>query len=146
MVDWFRRRKAGPPEDVGRAENVEAETVHGMERGIAIGAPIGAIAGMTVLALIVPGVGTLGVGGILAGAATGALAGGFWGAYLGVKTEERIADEEWDWERIRLGEGEVMVIVDQHGHPDDVTRIMKRHRGRLVVKPSQIGLFGRESG
>jgi hypothetical protein len=56
---------------------------------------------------------------------------------------ERIADEEWDWERIRLQEGEVMVIVDQHGHPDDVTRIMTRHGGRLVAKPSPIGLFRR---
>ena len=26
MVDWFRRRKAGPPDDVGRAAHVEAET------------------------------------------------------------------------------------------------------------------------
>jgi hypothetical protein len=125
-------------------EDLEAEMSHSLRTGVAIGAPIGAIAGMTLLALIVPGVGTLGVGGILAaGAATGALAGGFWGAYLGVKAEERIADEEWDWERVRLQEGEVMVIVDQHGHPDDVTRIMTRYGGRLVAKPSQIGLFRR---
>jgi ATP-binding protein involved in chromosome partitioning len=26
VVDWFRRRKAGPPDDVGRAAHVEAET------------------------------------------------------------------------------------------------------------------------
>lgn len=95
-------------------EDVEAKTAHGLERGVAIGAPIGAIAGMTVLALIVPGVGTIGVAGILAaGGVTGALAGGFWGAYLGIKAEEHIMEEEWDWERTPLQPGQVMVVVDQ---------------------------------
>jgi hypothetical protein len=121
-------------------EDVEAETVHGMQRGIAVGAPIGAIAGMTVLALIVPGVGTMGVAGILAaGGVTGALAGGFWGAYLGIKAEEHIMGEEWDWERTPLQPGQVMVVVDQHGHPDDVRETLQRHGGRFVAKPSHLG-------
>jgi hypothetical protein len=121
-------------------EDVEAETVHRMGRGIAIGAPIGAIAGMTALALIVPGVGTLGVAGILAaGSATGALAGGFWGAYLGLRAGEHIMDEEWDWERTPLQSGQVMVVVDQHGHPDVVKRILERNGGRIIVKPQHLG-------
>jgi hypothetical protein len=121
-------------------EDVEAETAHGMERGIAIGAPIGAIAGMTALALVVPGVGTIDVAGILAaGGVTGALAGGFWGAYLGIKAEEHVMEEEWDWERTPLQPGQVMVIVDQHGHPDDVKRILERHGGRLITQPKHLG-------
>jgi hypothetical protein len=121
-------------------ENVEAETVHGMERGIAIGAPIGAIAGMTVLALIVPGVGTLGVAGILAaGGVTGALAGGFWGAYLGIKAQEHTIEEEWDWEQTPLQPGQVMVVVDQHGVPDEVKRILELHGGRILSKPRHRG-------
>jgi len=36
-------------------KEAEREMAHGFERGIAIGAPIGAIAGMTVRALTVPG-------------------------------------------------------------------------------------------
>lgn len=120
-------------------EDVEVETASAIETGTAIGAPIGAIAGMTVLALVVPGVGTIGVGGILAaGAVTGALAGGFWGAYLGMKAEERVMEEEWDWERVRLQEGEVMVVVDQHAHPDEVGKILQRHGGRMVSKPSHL--------
>lgn len=116
--------------------DIEEEVTHKLEMGAAVGAPIGAVAGMTVLALIVPGVGTLGVGGILAaGAVTGALAGGFWGAYLGLKSEEPAEEDMWDWERIRLQKGEVMVVVDSHGHPEDVQKILERHGGRLVAKP-----------
>lgn len=121
-------------------EDVEVETAHGLERGMFVGAPIGAIAGMTVLALIVPGAGTLGVAGILAaGGVTGALAGGFWGAYLGLKAEEHVMEEEWNWERTPLQKGQVMVVVDQHGHPDEVKRILERHEGRIVVKPKHLG-------
>lgn len=39
------------------------------------------------------------------GITIGALAGGFWGAYLGIKVEEHIMEEEWDWERTRLQRG-----------------------------------------
>jgi hypothetical protein len=121
-------------------EEIGKEMAHGLEKGIAIGAPIGAIAGMTVLSLVLPGVGTIGVGGILAaGGMTGALAGGFWGASLGVKAEERRMEEERDWERTPLQAGEVMVVVDQHGHPDTVKEILQRHGGRMVAKPAYLG-------
>jgi hypothetical protein len=47
-------------------EDADADVARGIEKGIVIGAPIGAVAGMTILALVIPGVGILGVGGILA--------------------------------------------------------------------------------
>jgi outer membrane lipoprotein SlyB len=119
--------------------DVEAETVRGVERGVAIGAPIGALAGMTLLALVVPGVGAMGVGGILAaGGITGAIAGGFWGAYFGLKSEERVLEDEWDWERAPLEPGQVLVVVDQHGNPDESKRILEHHGGRMVAKPPHI--------
>jgi hypothetical protein len=128
------------PDDYVFEEDVGAEMVHGLERGVAIGAPIGAIAGMTVLTLLFPGGGAIGVGGILAaGGVAGALSGGFWGAYLGLKKGEGVMEEEEDWERISLQPGEVMVVVDQHGHFDDVRRILGQHGGRLVAKPQHIG-------
>lgn len=117
-------------------EDLEAGMSRSLRRGIAIGGPIGAIAGMTLLAVLVPGVGTLGAAGILAaGGATGALAGGFWGAYLGVKSEEEVMEAEWEWERSPLREGETLVVVDQHGHPEEVTRILTAHGGRIVQSP-----------
>lgn len=121
-------------------EDVDAEVAHGLKKGIAIGAPIGAVAGMTVLALAVPGVGTLGVGGILAaGGITGALAGGFWGAYLGLTAEEHALEEEWDWERVPLTPGQVLIAVSGHGHPEQVVGVLQRHGGRVVAKPPHVG-------
>jgi hypothetical protein len=122
-------------------ESLEDDMARALKKGIAIGAPIGAIAGITVLSLIVPTVGVvLGVGGILAaGGITGALAGGFWGAYLGLKGSEAEMDEEWDWERLGLEPGQVMVVVDQHGEPDEAKAILSRHGGRLVGKPPHLG-------
>lgn len=129
----------GPERFVFERE-AESEVAHGLERGAALGAPLGAVAGMTLLALVVPGIGALGVGGILAaGAATGALTGGFWGAYLGITSEKHVLEDEWDWERAELSPGEVLVVVDQHGRPDDVRSIFERHQGRLVEKPEHIG-------
>jgi len=48
-------------------------------------------------------------------------------------------EEQWDWERFPLQPGQVMVVVDQHGHPDDVTRIFQRHGGHLITKPAHLG-------
>lgn len=114
----------------------DQEVEHGVVRGMAIGAPIGALAGMTVLAAVLAGGGVVGLGGILAvGAATGVTVGGFWGAYLGLKGSEKVLDEEWDWERRPLQPEEVLVVVGQHGNPHRVRGTLTRHGGRLVSKP-----------
>jgi hypothetical protein len=120
-------------------EDVEADLVHGVGKGVAVGAPIGAVAGMTVLALVVPGVGTLGIAGVLAaGGLSGALAGTFVGAYLGLSSEEHVLEEEWDWERVPLQPGQLLVVVSGHEHPDRVAGILERHGGELVSKPSHV--------
>lgn len=120
-------------------EDAEAEIAHGLEKGVAIGAPIGAVAGMTVLGLAVPGAGTLGVGGILAvGGLSGALAGSFLGAYLGLSAEEDGLEEEWDWERIPLRPGQMLIVVSGHGHPTEVADVLRRHGGDVVAKPRHV--------
>lgn len=121
-------------------EDVEADLARGVERGIAIGAPIGAIAGITILALAIPGAGILGVGGTLAaGGLTGALAGTFLGALLGLASEEHEVDDEWDWERLPLQPGEVLVVVADHGHPGEVLDVLQQHGGTIVSKPPHEG-------
>jgi hypothetical protein len=121
-------------------EDVGADISHGVEKGIAVGAPIGAIAGMAVMAFAIPGAGFLGVGGTLAaGGISGALAGTYFGALLGLAAEEHELDEERDWERVPLQPGEVLVVVAGHGHPDDVTDILARNGGHLLSKPPHVG-------
>lgn len=126
-----------PDESVVFDEDVDHDVAAGMETGIAVGAPLGAIGGMAFLALAVPGVGTIGVAGALAaGAVVGGLAGTVIGAFLGLEAEEPLLDEEWHWERVTLEPGEVLVVVAGHGHPVDVADILVDHGGRLVSRPA----------
>lgn len=121
-------------------ESIEQEVSQGIGHGVAIGAPVGAIAGITLVAIgsvILPGIS---LGGLLAaGAVTGGLAGGFWGAYLGLTSEVPEMERESDWERVRLEPGEVLVVVCQHGDPDAARTIFSRHGGRPIEKPAHIG-------
>ncbi len=119
--------------------DADAEVTHALEQGIAIGAPIGAVAGMTIMALTVPGVGILGVGGILAaGGITGAFAGSVLGGTVALSAEGDALDEEWDWERIPLQPGHVLVVIAGHGHPDEVRDVLQRHGGHLVAQPPHL--------
>jgi hypothetical protein len=120
-------------------DDVGADLAHGMEAGIAVGAPLGAIAGMAVLTGIAGASAGLGLGGILAvGAITGALAGSFWGGYLGLRRREPMIENEWDWEQVSLEPGQVLVVVDEHGHPETVRAILQRHGGHLVDRPAHV--------
>jgi hypothetical protein len=119
--------------DAGRALG------HGPERPVAVGAPLGAVAGMAILTQTVPGAGAIGVGGLLAaGAVTGALAGGFWGGYLGLTGHESALEDEWDWERTRLQPGEVLIVVCRHPEPGQASEILRRYGGSLVASPLQV--------
>lgn len=127
------------PDGYAFEEDAEVDVIHGVERGIALGAPIGAAAGMTIMALVVPGIGTLGVGGVLAaGGLTGAFGGTFLGAFLGLAAQEHELEEEWDWERVPLAPGDTMVVVAGHDHPDDVEVTLVRNGGRIVARPQHV--------
>lgn len=124
-------------EPVAFDEDVDHEVAVGMETGVAIGAPLGAIGGMAFMALVVPGIGIVGVAGALAaGAAVGGIAGTVLGAFLGLETEEPLLDEEWHWERVTLDPGQVLVVVAGHDHPVDVADILVDHGGHLISKPA----------
>ena len=128
------------PDDHVFEEDPGAAVVHGIEKGIVIGAPLGAIAGITLLSLLVPGVGILGVGGILAaGGISGAIAGTYLGALLGLSAEEHVVDEELDWERVRLQPGQVLIVVAEHGHREDVGAALQAHGGHIIEKPRHLG-------
>ena len=121
-------------------EDVGADISHGVEKGVAVGAPIGAIAGMAIMAFAIPGAGLVGVGGILAaGGIPGALAGTYFGALLGLAAEEHELDEEGDWERVPLEAGQVLVVVAGHGHPGGVADVLGSNGGHLLSKPPHLG-------
>ncbi len=122
----------------GKTETQTATGEHvasGAASGIGTGAIIGAIAGLAVANGILPGLGTIFVGGALAtslgltgaaattaaGAITGAAAGGVIGAFtgLGMKDEDARRYEE------RVKNGDVVVIA--HTDDPDAKTVMEQH-------------------
>ena len=118
----------------------DLELVHDTEVGALAGAPIGAIAGLALAGLTVPGIGLIGVGGIFALAGASALWGGLIGAYVGAAT----GDEGWNAHRdltyTALAPGEILVVVCSHGHADAIAEVVEEHSGRLHrVDPASLG-------
>jgi hypothetical protein len=83
----------------------------GATRGFFLGAPIGSLAGIALSLLVVGGVGTLGLGGILALAGVGAFWGIVLGAEAGLIARVRHDEEEIRWSEIPLGPDDVLVAV-----------------------------------
>lgn len=109
--------------------------LHDVEAGAGTGAVLGLIGGMLVFSLALPGIGTLGAGGILAvGAATG-IGGAMLGGYAGVAAADRDLDAHERLSHQPLGPHEVMVVACSHAHPELVTAAMERHGGRLLPDP-----------
>ncbi len=103
----------------------DRDVLAAIEKGIAAGIPAGVLAGLGIVALAIPGIGTLGVAGILgAGGVAGLLAGTYFGAMLGLASDEHDADV--------LEPGQVLVIVHGDDRASDATTILRRHGGRIV--------------
>jgi hypothetical protein len=114
----------------------DVEMVHDAGVGAFAGVPIGAIAGIALAALVVPGIGVVGLGGTLAVAGVSALWGGLLGAYTGAVVGEAGWEVHEDLSYTALQQGEVLVVVCSHGHGDAVRGVMQRHDGRLhAVEP-----------
>jgi hypothetical protein len=110
----------------------EADLTHDVEADAETGALVGFLGGMLLFAVAVPGIGTLGAGGIAALGAASGFGSAMLGGYLGVAA----ANEEFEQhERLRetpLQPGEILVVACSHGHPDLVERSFQRHGGRLA--------------
>jgi hypothetical protein len=103
--------------------------------GASVGMSVGAIAGFGLAALAVPGIGLVGLGGILALTGVSALWGGTVGAYLGAAAGEDGWSAHADLGYTALQPGEVFVVVCSHGHADAARDALARHGGR----PHEIG-------
>lgn len=113
--------------------DTERELAGDAAEGLKIGTPIGALAGLGLAALAVPGFGAvLGVGGVLAMAGVGALWGGLLGGYAGAAVGEPSWDDHQTLLYTALDEGQVLVVVCDHGRRAETERIFAEHGGRSL--------------
>ncbi len=118
----------------------DLDLVRDTEVGALVGTPIGAIAGVALAGLVVPGIGLIGLGGMFALAGASALWGGMVGAYVGAAAGDEGWNAHHDLTFTPLEPGEVLVVVCTHGHPDAVRQVMERHSGRIhPVEPVHLG-------
>jgi hypothetical protein len=124
-----------PHEHDGLGEAVDDETLHAVEKGMAIGIPVGMLAGMAIMAMAVPG-GVIGVGGVLAGAAAGIAPGAFFGGVFGLGADRALTEEEEVWEHVGLEGNHVLVAVHPEADRDQARAVLERNGGRIIVNKS----------
>jgi hypothetical protein len=113
--------------------DVEHDELHAVDTGIVKGIPVGVLAGMGLVALTLPGIGTVAAGGLLAaGGAGGALIGGFLGGLVGLARASHELEESRAWEDYPLQPGEILVVARGHDQAARVTAILA-HEGGAVV-------------
>lgn len=117
--------------------DADAEVMHDTATGVAAGAAMGFLAGMSIAAIaLVPG-GVIGLGGILAVGAGSGVGGAMLGGYLRQATAHRAFDEHEELSEIHLDPGQVLVVACSHGRPGRVEEVMERHGGELVLRPHE---------
>jgi hypothetical protein len=123
-------------EGADRAFERDAETdvLHDTEAGMAAGAVLGYLAGLSIAAVaLVPG-GVIGLGGILALGVPGGLGGAMIGGFLGEAVAERSFGEREELLDVPLEPGQVLVAACSHGHADAVMEVLQRHGGQLLLR------------
>jgi hypothetical protein len=115
----------------------ERDEAFGMVRGVEIGLPAGAIAGVALAAFAIPGVGTVLGGGGLALAGAGAFWGTFWGAWVGLMRKTHWTDNEERWTEVPMDAGDVLVLTRPGHHFDQVQHILTRHGALFFLDPQQ---------
>lgn len=108
-----------------------ADTMKGLGTGGLIGAPLGMIAGMGVVTMIIPPLGFIGIGGALIfGGLEGALWGAYVGAQIGLAAEiKHIEDIERRFE-VPLQPHEILIIVVANRQAPRICELMERHGAR----------------
>jgi hypothetical protein len=85
---------------------------------------------MALRALIAGGLGPLGLGGILASAAGGALWGIFFGGFAGLVAKVHQEEEEAHWTEIPLSHEDILLVVRAGARGPQVHDIVRKHGGR----------------
>lgn len=116
-------------------ESRETEELKGVSEGIAVGAPAGAIAGMALMTLAVPGAGAaIGVAGALF---VGGVGGGLWGTFMGAIggfTAKVKLDDYPDHEcEIPLAGADVLVVVNAGDRASEARDLMQKHGAKCFL-------------
>jgi hypothetical protein len=121
--------------------DADAELIDDTAEGIKIGAPIGALAGIALAIAAVPGLGTvLGVGGLLAMTGVSALWGALLGGFVGTAAGEPAWEAHQQLLYTALEEGQVLVVVCDHGRRKEIEPVFQRHGGtQLPLTPASHG-------
>lgn len=107
----------------------ETGVVHRMVKGLAVGAPIGALAGIGLASVVLPGVA---VGGLAAFGGAGTLWGLLAGGYAATTGEADRWDRHEEFRSLLLAPGEVLLVVMGHGHARLVEQSLIDAGGRIV--------------
>jgi hypothetical protein len=102
------------------------EAAAGLVRGVAVGTTVGTLAGIALSAVVFPGVGPLGVGGLfLIGVHAGSLLGAVLGGYGGLVVTVRPHEDHDRFHEIPVGSGEVLVVVDAADRASQVRELLE---------------------
>jgi hypothetical protein len=110
----------------------EADSARDIAKGVGVGAPLGAIAG---IALISVTTGGLGLGGALAMGGAGAIWGVILGGAAGLARGEGARSEHEQLLTEHLEPGQVMVVVDGHDRIHTVTQTLLDHGAAIWPAP-----------
>jgi hypothetical protein len=105
------------------------EELKGTVAGAVIGLPIGGLAGLAAVMLLVPGAGAV----ALAGAVGGALWGAYIGGMAGFVARVRNDPDEDLWYEIPLRSGQILVIAHAKELAHEAHDVMHRHNVRCFV-------------
>lgn len=124
------------PGDIKFEEDEDHEVGKSVAEGATTGAVVGVLAGIAIMAAALPGIGTVGVGGLLAaGGAAGALGGVFGGGLGGVLAKVPLLEEEDRYAEVPLERNEILVVAKSHDQVERVREVMERHGGRCIPEP-----------
>lgn len=108
-------------------DNSDAEMLHGLAIGAAIGTPVGVLVGIGLVFLTVPGLVALGVGGVMVGVYLGGGFGIYLGAVLGLAAKmHRVTAIERQF-KIPLDGSNVQIVVLAGRQATAVRQIMEQH-------------------
>ena len=141
----FVRRDQGTDGQAGGTMEKTNDTAGGAVTGAVSGGILGGILGAAA-ALLIPGIGPVVAGGILATTLTGAAVGAAAGGLLGGLTKMGVPEEEARYYQGEFEQGRTIVTVRADGRQQEAIDILRRHGAYDATTRSSMGTAGAGTG